>query len=358
MPASDTLIFIVDDDRGLLRLIEKTLAPAGFRTATAGSGHQAIDWLAENRPTLMLLDLKLQDIEGKELISHLAMIHRSVPFIIITGQGDERVAADMMKRGALDYLVKDAAFLQFLPEVVQRAVAHLEQEKQLTAAIAERKELQETLLQIAEREQTRIGQDLHDGLGQHLAGIELMSQVLQQNLAAKKLKNEAARAGEIARHVREAISQTRLLARGLSPFVLESEGLLSALKELASRTETIFGIICRFEGDADTLIQDHNAPNHLYRIAQEAVSNAIKHGKAKHVDIELRTNEQGVTLSVKDDGIGIPSELPEKRGIGLRIMQYRASMIGGTLTVRHGSDGGTIVLCSSPSRGNPSVLQK
>lgn len=358
MAVSNTLIFIVDDDRGLLRLMEKTVACAGFRTATAASGHEAIKWLSENRPTLMLLDLKLQDIDGKELIGHLATINRSVPFIIITGQGDERVAVDMMKRGALDYLVKDAAFLQFLPEVVQRAVVHLEQENQLADAIAERKELEQTLLQISEREQTRIGQDLHDGLGQHLAGIELMSQVLQQNLAAKKLKSEAARAGEIARYVREAIGQTRLLARGLSPFVLESEGLLSALKELAGRTEAIFGITCRFEGDTDMLIEDHNAPNHLYRIAQEAVSNAIKHGKAKHVHIELRTNGQGVTLTVKDNGAGIPAELPEKRGIGLRIMQYRVSMIGGTLTVRRGPNGGTIVMCSLPSSSKQTLPER
>ena len=147
-------------------------------------------------------------------------------------------------------------------------------------------ELERALLSISEREQTRIGQDLHDGLGQHLAGIELMSQVLEQNLRAKKLKSEATRAGDIARHVREAISQTRLLARGLSPFVIKSEDLVSALKELAERTTTVFRVACEFTSSSSLTVSEHVA-NHLYRIAQEAITNAIKHGKAKRIGIRL-----------------------------------------------------------------------
>lgn len=342
-------IFVVDDDRGLLRLIEKALKRASFQTASADSGHDAIRWLTDNAADLMLLDLKLQDIEAKELINHLSDTRRLVPFIIITGQGDERVAVDMMKRGALDYLVKDAHFLEFLPEVVQRAMNHIARERQLAAAIAEREGLERALLQISEREQMRIGQDLHDGLGQHLAGIELMSQVLEQNLSAKKLKPEAARAADIAKHVREAISQTRLLARGLSPFVLESEGLVSALKELAHRTETVFHVTCEFHTTGKLAISEAVA-NHLYRIAQEAVTNAIKHGKAKRIDIQLVgqsvPSEPELVLSVKDDGAGLPDILLEKSGIGLRIMQYRAGMIGGALTTERIPSGGTIVRCT------------
>ena len=217
--------------------------------------------------------------------------------------------------------------------------------------ITERKrveELERTLLSISEREQTRIGQDLHDGLGQHLAGIELMSQVLEQNLSTKKLKTEAARAADIARHVRDAISQTRSLARGLSPFVLESEGLLSALKELAERTATVFRVHCEFHCAAVPKIAEA-ASNHLYRIAQESVSNAIKHGKAKRIGIELVAQgvpaEPQLVLTIKDDGVGMPALLPKNRGIGLRIMQYRADMLGGTLTAERDPAGGTIVRC-------------
>jgi DNA-binding NtrC family response regulator len=127
-------VLVVDDDRGLLRLIEKTLQREGFSTAAAASGKDALEWFAKNSADLLLLDLKLQDIEGKELIRHLAEIQRSLPFIIITGQGDERVAVEMMKSGARDYLVKDVEFLQFLPEVVKKVMGQIQTERRLAAA--------------------------------------------------------------------------------------------------------------------------------------------------------------------------------------------------------------------------------
>lgn len=356
------LIFIVDDDQGLTRLIAKTLKREGFATAEASSGREAMEWLTSNRADLMLLDLKLQDIEGKELMSRLDGVHRSVPFIVITGQGDERVAVEMMKRGALDYLVKDISFLQFVPEVVQHALSQLEKEKRLAVAEqalreseAERKHLEQALLEISEREQRRIGHDLHDGLGQHLAGTELMSQVLEEKLTARKLKTEAARAGEIARHVREAISQARMLARGLSPVVLESEGLMSALQEMAASTEQITRIHCRFQCDPPVLIEDHAVATHLFRIAQEAVSNAVKHGKAKEVLIHLQASEGKIVLVIKDRGAGLPKVLPSKRGMGLRIMEYRAAMVGGSLVVQREAEGGTSVTCSIQQKAPPAT---
>jgi signal transduction histidine kinase len=173
-----------------------------------------------------------------------------------------------------------------------------------------------------------------------------MSQVLEQNLAAKKLKAEASRAGDIAKHVRDAISQARFLARGLSPVVLESEGLMSSLMALTESTEKIFRVACEFHCDAPVLIDDIVVATHLYRIAQEAVSNAIKHGRAKRVEIHLKVDHDQLLLSVKDYGIGLPKVLPENRGMGLRIMQYRAAMVGGTVTVQRDLTGGTSVTCS------------
>src|SRR5262249_31810423 len=126
--ASPTLL-VVDDDRGLLRLVQKALEREGFTVFTAASGTEAITWLESHPADLMLLDLKLQDLEGRELVSAVTKAGRSVPFIIITGQGDERVAVEMMKRGALDYLVKDVDFLQFVPQVVHRALGQLAKEK-------------------------------------------------------------------------------------------------------------------------------------------------------------------------------------------------------------------------------------
>jgi PAS domain S-box-containing protein len=213
--------------------------------------------------------------------------------------------------------------------------------------ITERKRLEKEVLEISDQERHRLGQDLHDGLCQHLAGIELMSQVLEQKLL-RESKADAARAAEIARHVRDAIAQTRALARGLSPVTLELDGLLSALCELAANTEKMFGVRCRVEQPEVVPPLTIAVATHLYRIAQEAVSNAIRHGKAKSVVIRLEFLQEMTVLSVIDDGAGLRQGATAQDGMGLRIMQYRASMIGGNLRVSPYPSGGVIVVCSVP----------
>jgi len=213
--------------------------------------------------------------------------------------------------------------------------------------VTERQLLQKTILEISSREQRRIGQDLHDGLGQHLTGIAFMSKVLQQKLAESALP-ESADADKILKLVNEAVSKSRELARGLIPVMSGTHGLASGLKQLSGEIEDLFKICCRFECDEQVLVSDVNAATHLYHIAQEAVNNAIKHGKARHVIIRLASTQHGCTLSVTDDGMGIPDTLPSEAGMGLHIMRYRASMIGGTLRVSHGEPGGTVVVCTFP----------
>jgi two-component system CheB/CheR fusion protein len=212
--------------------------------------------------------------------------------------------------------------------------------------ITERKRLEKENLEISEREQRRIGQDLHC---QHLAGIEMLSQVLAQKLAPKS-EDGSARATEIAKAVREAISQTRLLARGLSPVTLEAEGLMSALAELALNTEKMFRVQCAFECERAVKFSDHAAATHLFRIVQEAVSNAIKHGKAKKISIRLREQPGQLHLRVSDDGVGFPQKKSGGSGMGLRIMQARIGMVGGTLTVERNPDGGVSVVCTAPKK--------
>jgi two-component system sensor kinase FixL len=217
--------------------------------------------------------------------------------------------------------------------------------------ITERKQLEKEILEISDREQRRIGQDLHDGLCQHLAGIELMSQVLAQNLSLTS-KTNAAKVAKIASHVRDAISHTRSLARGLSPVTIESEGLASALHELATNTEKIFHVQCRYDFEEPVLIPDHAAATHLFRIAQESVSNAIKHGKAKRLVISLREARGRIILKVSDNGAGFPKRSFKTKGMGLRIMQSRAGMIGGTIAFERNSGGGTSVICAVPQSGS------
>jgi signal transduction histidine kinase len=347
---TSAMVFIVDDDVGLLRLIEKSLRREGYSTATAVSASDAMDWLKSHHPDLMLLDLKLKDASGPEVIEQLAQSERSVPFIIITGQGDERVAVEMMKRGALDYLVKDANFIELVPTMVRRTLDQLERDRRLVSAEQERKNLEQQILEISEREQRRIGQDLHDGLGQHLTGIELMTQTLEQKLSGKS-KPEAAQAAKIAQHVRDAIRQTRALARGLSPVELDANGLMSALDELAANVQNMFRVHCAFRCDQPVLIAENTVATHLFRIAQEAVSNAIKHGKARHIEIALTALPERLVLAVKDNGAGMPSDLSHVTGMGLRIMHYRAAVIGGSLAIQRDLHGGTTVACSIRQQG-------
>ena len=337
-------IFVVDDDEGLLRLMERALRREGWSVSAAASAPAALAWLREHRPDLILLDLKLGNVDGREVMQKLPQDKRP-PFIIITGQGDERVAVEMMKSGAMDYLVKDINFQDFVPAIVRKALEQIERDRRLAGAEAERKDLEQQILKISEREQRRIGQDLHDGLGQHLAGIELMAQALEQKLNSK---THAAQAGKIASHVRDAIRQTRALARGLSPVELDSGGLMSALNELATNVQEMFRVECVFRCDAPVLLRENTVATHLFRIAQEAVSNGIKHGRATRLELSLADCGGQLVLTIRDNGRGLPAEQAQNSGMGLRIMHYRAAVIGGSLTVQRGAEGGTTVVCSVP----------
>jgi signal transduction histidine kinase len=191
---------------------------------------------------------------------------------------------------------------------------------------------------------------LHDDLCQQLTGIEFMSQSLEQNLGARSLP-EAATAADITRLIRKAISHTRNLARGLSPVMLEADGLMLAMQELAHQTEKLFNVSCELKYDSQVLIEDSAVAIHFYRIAQEAVSNAIKHGRANNVSISLGKESQQVTLCIEDNGVGFHRRKRNRAGMGLHIMEYRAGMIGGSLAVQARPAGGTSVICSLPNWG-------
>jgi len=214
----------------------------------------------------------------------------------------------------------------------------------LTDEMAERERLERELLGISEREQRRIGQDLHDSLCQHLTGTALAGQVLKEKLMTRGL-TEAADAKKVVELIEAGIALSRKLAKGLHPIELDAEGLMEALDELTSTISELFKVSCRFECDSPVLINNPTVSGHLYRIAQEAVSNAVKHGKAKNIVIGLETIENGIALQVKDDGIGLPEPLPKSSGMGLRIMVHRAEMVGAMFSASRDNSGGTIVSC-------------
>lgn len=243
-----------------------------------------------------------------------------------------------------------AVLLELEIRVCQRTLA-------LTEEMAERERLEKDVLEVSEREQRRIGHDLHDGLGQHLTGTALAGQVLAERLASSGLP-EAEDAERIVGLIEDGIELTRSLARGLSPVALDADGLTVALAAMADQTTAQFYLPCTFQAVTPVQLNDPAAATHLYRIAQEAVGNAIRHGRPDRIEIDLAEGRGSrVTLTVRDDGTGLPPESARGGvGLGLRIMAHRARMIGATLDVRRGVDGGTIVQCvmaMSPSSPVP-----
>jgi signal transduction histidine kinase len=212
------------------------------------------------------------------------------------------------------------------------------------------KRLEGALLEISAREQRRIGLDLHDNLGQHLTGTAFMSKALQQRLEAQGL-SEAVEAGKIVALVNEAIEKTRELSRGLVPVVSGADGLMASLQRLAAEVEDFCNVSCRFVCDVPVLLDDVVAGTHLFHIAQEGVSNAIKHGRATRIVVALSAMGDSGQLAIEDNGVGIPGIPSGASGMGLHIMGYRASMIGGSLEIGREPNGtGTVVRCSFPMR--------
>jgi PAS domain S-box-containing protein len=208
--------------------------------------------------------------------------------------------------------------------------------------MTERRSLERDILDISEREQQRIGHDLHDGLGQELTGIAMLGTALAEQLSSSGTPG-ADDAEQVADLIHAAIKHTRDLAHGLCPVDLEAEGLPEALRQLCDRVGRLPGMQCTFQSTA-TMQVDAATAAHLYRIAQEAINNAIRHGRAKQIAIELNESQDRLLLFVTDDGVGFPVN-HKTTGMGLRLMDYRAKMIGGSVQIRPGAAGGTVVEC-------------
>ncbi len=467
MKAPPTII-VVEDDEGLNRLIQRTLQREGFRTEGVLNGADALARVADNRHSILLLDYDISDMNGKQLVETLIEKKYDVPFIIVTGQGNEQIAVEMMKLGAMDYIVKGNDFIDIFPHLVKRVVKELdyknllkkseedlrkseERYRRLTEAITDyiytvcvgaersmetthseacfavtgyterefglnpdlwiqmvveedrdlvrqqaeqvlsgqcpppiehriirkdgivrwvestvvpnhdaegnlisydgmirditdRKRLEKALLEIEEREQRRIGQDIHDDLGQLLTGIAFKTQVLEHKIE-KNQHIDSRDVAEITALINQAKDQARLLSRGLLSLEAEEDSLMVALKDLAANTRRIFNVTCGFKCEDVVSIYNKTAVTHLYRIAQEAVTNAVRHGNPSHIDICLSRKGDEVELKIRDDGRGIPEPSGQTEGMGLQIMKYRASMIGASFDIRSEPGRGTTAVC-------------
>ena len=211
--------------------------------------------------------------------------------------------------------------------------------------ITERRQLENDVLKASEEERHRIAQDLHDGLASHLAGVGLLCKMVGDSVEAP----HSATVNQIGSLIDEGIQQTRAVARGLYPVEDEPEGLMNSLGQFAAQWRQDLKIDCRFECAEPVLVKDNVMATHLYRIAQEAVNNAVRHAKAEVITIDLTESESRFKLCIRDNGVGL-SDTPSKRsnGIGLRTMSYRAGLLQGTLEIGRGQEGGTEVKCVIP----------
>jgi PAS domain S-box-containing protein len=232
-------------------------------------------------------------------------------------------------------------------------LTHVDSETHRLAVITdvtERRGLEREILEIAGREQLRIGSDLHDGLGQDLTGVALM---LRSVVAQLRKENSSARTDveDIISLVNGAIESTRAMARGLAPVGADRGGLIAGLQSMAVRGMERYGVRAHFNTSLkEPLTLDDGAATHLYRIAQEAFTNAIRHGRVTQVTIDLATAEGTLTLSVQDNGRGFDERNASNNGLGLKLMRYRAQMLGGDVTIANNKGGGVIVRCTCPHR--------
>jgi len=235
------------------------------------------------------------------------------------------------------------------PALVEMAAVRDERGRPLyrviyTQDISELKSLEARILDISEREQQRIGQDLHDSLCQQLSGIAYLCHTAHERIA-QVAPSETGLLIRISQLLQEAMDQARGVAYGLHPVEGEANGLAAALEGLAGHFRSVYSISTLFLCAKPVPISDNTAATHLYRIAQEAMRNAVEHGRARQIVVRLAETKSALTLSIQDDGCGFPLELPVSRGLGLETMRFRARAIGADLNVGRGARGGTVVTC-------------
>lgn len=308
------------------------------RLEWARSYAEGLAALRRGEHDIAFFDYSLGAENGVELLGEAAAMGCTLPVILLTGHDSAAVDEAALRAGAVDFLAKGALD----PVHLERAVRYALRQAEMRAAL---RASQRRLLTVTDAEQQRIGADLHDGLGQQLTGLSCLAAALRERLK-REAPGAAAQAETIARLANDAIAQARALARGLCPVQLENDGLVLALEEMAAHARTLHGIEARFVVQGDPPQCDHLAAMHLYRIAQEAVHNAVRHGKARHVDITLTSRQREHRLLITDDGCGFAPAAHERApGGGLRLMGYRAAMIGGVFSADSEPGRGARITC-------------
>jgi signal transduction histidine kinase len=236
----------------------------------------------------------------------------------------------------------------FLQDQARLVQAVTQSTTELRKEIDERKGTEHAILEMLDEQRRQIAYELHDGLAQALTGMAFKAKLLHEDLQTIAPEH-AATMGDMERHLNEAVGQTRNLARGLDPVEVEANELIAALRKLAADTESTFRICCDLKSNAQKLAVEPEIGRHLYRIAQQAIDNAIRHGAARRISMELHKTGRDLSVIIKDDGIGFEAGAQPNVGLGLRIMRFRSDLVGGRVKISSTPGAGTCVECIVPN---------
>jgi signal transduction histidine kinase len=296
---------------------------------------------------ILLIGPLLQRMPGLVEMLTLEPAREPTPLYVVLHQGLSMIALLVGQMILLDrfhdFLMRSLADLQ--RESGERAVAY----STLQREMLERRRLENEVARAGDEERRRLGIDIHDGVCQQLTGALLRCEAM----ARRRERGEPLASEEFAAVsslLEEAIDEAHAVAKGLYPLEPDAGALAAALRMLAKRTQGATGVPCRFTATGDVSVPDPETAQHLYRIAQEAVSNAARHAHARRIAVELHGGDDGLLLQVEDDGDGLPVDVPSA-GMGLRTMAYRARLLDGQFTVTPAGTGGTRVSCRVPRAG-------
>ena len=350
---SELKILMLEDVPEEAEVLERELRKAGL-TFQARRVQTKLDFataLEEFAPDLILADAKLPAFDGRSALQMVRKRAARIPVIMVTGALGDEAAVECLLAGASDYVLKDRPAR--LGSAVVRALQDEKDRRAREAAESERKRLECALREAATEERRRLAKELHDGLGQELTGFAMVADGLAKQIerSGVPVPLELERLANMARH---AITTCRDIARGLSPLSGARSGLTEALRDLTERVNGPPGPRVTLSLDLQTPIAtSREVSEHLYRIAQEGLTNAMKHSSADTVEVRLDVDDHTVRLRVLDDGVGPPDPAVGSSGLGLKTMRDRAAAIGGRLSVVARHDRGTAVICEAPQGPKP-----
>ncbi|OVE76199.1 hypothetical protein BVX97_02075 [bacterium E08(2017)] len=322
-------VLVVDDEAGCRDFLGILLTEEGFEAITAEDAETAISLLEEGEYDAVITDIMLGGLTGIDLLKHVREKYGDLPVIIITGHSSIDTAVEGLHLGAQDYITKPLGDCRRLLSSVRVSVDQYRREMQ-------QRQMDMKLTEAVEQERQKLGRELHDLLCQDLASISMLSSVVSDNPDSELINKLA----------KKSVTFVKNLCSGLFPIELEEEGLVSAIQRLVEDQQQMTQMKLELNIEGDINAEDHTKALHFYRIIQEALMNAIKHSEGDHVALTLTADNGTITAIIEDNGRSMPENLDESQGMGLNIMQCRASIIGAVFEIGVAEETGTRIKCS------------